>query len=428
LTSNHPKPHPPTQMPIRKVFVDSDNEDDEWKKSTPDVVQPGLQFVNNDSTSYEIVKLRFEADGALSYGSGFYTKIPGATHDVILTAGHNLVVENGNRTTQLAIASEGAEQFQPVEESNIFACAKYLEKREPMYDYGAILVKRASPTSKSRGYGYSMPMAFGTTETFKNNNVSVIGYMVSSDPGHPVTSTGRCRGLYPAINQIEYLAKTQQGLSGSAVTVEYDGKQSIIAIHTQRPGYVGGGSRGTLLTPSVLREIYSWAGVGEVNKTLQVKDSRSAAKQSQSDKKLPDNGLFVFFPPGWEFARLCVGIDNADKFEIIPAKAATGANLEHYAIACGDKWVSFNTVKEGGRLELVTKLNNSCLFEKGGVKEKKKAMRLVATNTAGKNMQLKASIEGFGDVVAAGAVSSGLSMVQYPKDNEELFTEFWFEG
>jgi len=418
-------------MPVRKVFVSQDDEDEEWNTPKPDEIQPGLQFVDNDFTKREIVKLRFEADGKLSYGSGFYMKIPAASCDVILTTGHNLVAENGIRTTQLAIASGEARKFQPVRERDIRVCAKYLEERKSMFDYGAILVRHATLTSKSHGYGYSMTLAFGTSETFENNNVSVIGYQDSSKPGRPRTSTGEGRKLklYATSNQVKYPVATEKGMSGSAVTVEYEGKQTILAIHTRRPGNPGSRSRGILLTPAVLREIYSWVGAGEFNTGLKVKDTRSAAGRSEnrSNGGLPKDGLFVVFPSGWNFARICVGIENASKFDVIPAKAATGSNSEYHAIAYGDKWVSFNTRKAGGTLELVTVLNSSCLFEKGDVKGKEKAVRIVVTNAAGKSMQVMASIEGFTSMVA-GAMSSGLYMVEYPHYDNELFTEFWFES
>lgn len=169
---------------------------------------------------------------------------PGTKDDVILTAGHNLISEAGQRATDLTVLgnspiSIGADKFK---------ISKSYEKepnsKQAVNDYGIILVPRVNNQPRP-GFGYSLKL--GIDEDL-NRTVHVTGYKgkVSkpvSKPGNslgstpsdkdkqdmnkPVDSTGKATSDG---EQLVYGARTEQGMSGSPVWVAYNGYPTAVGI------------------------------------------------------------------------------------------------------------------------------------------------------------------------------------------------------
>ncbi|THH20746.1 hypothetical protein EW146_g693 [Bondarzewia mesenterica] len=377
-----------------------------WTGDAPDVVHPpGLKFANLELVKEWTVKLEFHVEGVLTYGSGFFVNIPDTSYDVILTAAHNLISPTGKFSSNLTVLlADGS--LMPVTDFRVSEA--YKAKQTPMVDYGAILLPRPS-TGARGGYPFNMKLAY--EDSFKGD-IYVSGYRVETPPGHPTTSSGRCVGCYA--EQLEYKAVTEQGISGSPVWIEYQGLQTVIAIHNHRPEKARartGGSRGSRLTPKLLRDVFAWASVGEYGVELRAQDPRSTP---------PLRRLYLNFSDDFAFARVRLG--SGTKFDVLPVYATSEKAL--YAMTVGGKWVTFNVARK--ELVLTEKMRDGSLFKKANVKLKKKAMRIVLENE-GISYQLRMQGTRIRERDGEDAESSEVSMVEYPLANNEMITEFWFE-
>jgi hypothetical protein len=111
-------------------FYLGDLEDDSWSNDPPDAAQSGgLQFAPSENDW--IIKLQFHKDGKQASGTGFYCNIPDASHDVILTAGHNLIDSTGKLTSNLKILPGDI----PVKDDDVRVSAAYKASQEPEVDY-----------------------------------------------------------------------------------------------------------------------------------------------------------------------------------------------------------------------------------------------------------------------------------------------------
>jgi len=387
----------------KKIVIDEELQHPSWSGDFPEVIRPlGLKFVDLDAINGWVRQLSFTRDRGLHYGSGFLFHIPGASHDVILTAAHNLIGPNGDLSTEIRVNSSR----QSVPESDIRVSAAYKIKQTAETDFGAILMPRSSEGS---GFGYSIRLAF--EEHFKGE-LSVSGYRVPLGPqqsARPVTSTGPCVGCYK--QQIEYRAETEQGISGSPVWMEYQGAPVAVAIHNHRPERKRGGSRGSRITPQLLREVFGWVGVGNYGIKLRAQGKKASPG--------PPRGLYLNFSENFPFARVRLGSGTA--FDVLPAHATRDKEL--YALAMGEKWVMFNIARQEAGLK--DEITDKCLFSKSNVK--KKTMRITVEDN-GRTYQLRMQgkrIKETGD--EEDAESSEVSFVSYPDMSLELFTEFSFE-
>ncbi|KAF8517816.1 hypothetical protein JB92DRAFT_3113324 [Gautieria morchelliformis] len=390
-----------------KLNIGEDLQHPAWLGNVRDVpIAPGLKFMDQKSSGDRVVKLRFQRNGEANFGSGFFVNIPDATHDVILTAGHNLIDPNGNMSEHLTLQHPNDI---PIPISDVRVSAAYKANQKPATDYGAILLPKTSP---GKGFGFSLKFAY---ETSRKGDVNVSGYRVPTLPGQPITSSGACVGCYA--DQLEYKAETEQGISGSPVWVGDLGgsEQTVIAIHNHRPARVGGGSRGSRLTPKLLREVFGWVGVGEYGVKLGAKDTTKGSATT-----LPPRGLFLSFSEDFPFARVRLGSGTA--FDVLPAQVTS--EKVQYAMAVGGKWAMFNTAKK--EVVLSDKITTGCLFTKSNVKVKKRVLRVVV-ETVGGNYQLRVQGKRIREFDGEYAESSEVSMVEYGRQNDELFTEFWFE-
>jgi len=189
------------------------------------------------------VKLKFKLkpnEGA-KLGSGFYFNVPGANLDVILTAAHNLVNDNGQLVTDLEIHGqaiyenktgnqlekrEQVRKFPAVQDGNHFLrlCADFdptKQKKSAGADWGAIFLPKTDVT----GFGFDLKFAF---QEHLQGNVYVSGYEASTAEVKLVNSDGPI--IITLNDQLKYRAVTAQGISGSVVWQVLDGQPIALGI------------------------------------------------------------------------------------------------------------------------------------------------------------------------------------------------------
>lgn len=175
------------------------------------------------------MKANVEEIGNQKNGTGFFVNIPDSTFYVILTAGHNLIDGERVQSQNLAVlVSESTEEAHiKVDPRQIRISDTYHQsptKSSAEFDYGAIMIPKVTKTA-ARGFGYSLKLGL---DDLCGADLNVSGYRVTTEPGQPVTSTGRC--LKSRKNQLEYEVVTEPGLSGSPVFTAYKGHEVAVAI------------------------------------------------------------------------------------------------------------------------------------------------------------------------------------------------------
>jgi V8-like Glu-specific endopeptidase len=222
--------------------------------------QDGLQEEDNDDNDEGpsldmdvindwVVKLTFEKiiNNRIECltGSGFFLNLPNINQHVILTAAHNLS-SNGIRTLNLKVIYNNPFQIDPNnpdkvifadekkpaiieisvdntdQSDNIHICRNYY--LGTLWNYAVICIPRTS--EDPRGFGFSLKFA---AKKFLNGNVLVSGFrgttMKTLRPftcsASNMTYQKQCFG---------YQAKTEVGMSGSPVWVEYKGYPTVIAV------------------------------------------------------------------------------------------------------------------------------------------------------------------------------------------------------
>ncbi|ETS03058.1 hypothetical protein M419DRAFT_76559 [Trichoderma reesei RUT C-30] len=290
-------------------------------------VQPEISSVLDRCNSLKntIVRLQFMFGGkAVPHGTGFFVNLPSSTHDVILTAAHNLIDEKKTRATNMMVIY-GDNDREPATEFRICPTyEKYLETdpksdERGIYDYGVILLaKNPLLQSKRQGMGLSLGICYDDTLRV-SKEVRVSGYD-GKDGDSPIQSSGP---LVRAGNQLEYLAPTEPGMSGSAVWIPYGGHPMVVGIHNMAPKQelkLGPkptpkpGSRGARITDEVFRNLCLWTRVGFFNKRLCVMGTKSR----------PHN-TYLCFSRHCEFAKVFLGSSDSAMaqdnvaFDILPA-------------------------------------------------------------------------------------------------------------
>lgn len=216
-----------------------DNDDDE-------II--GLEYEELDAVNDWVVKLTFNRVGeskGLS-GNGFFLNIPGVEdRHIILTAAHNLM-KNGDHSFNLKAIYNNPYEVDPSDPSKViftyptnspfievsventsphtYVCEGYAQgSTNPADDYGIICIPR-TPGVGPKGFGFSLNLAF--RKVFKGT-IHVSGFRAprgdASEPPktiRPVTSSGSNMAYHN--DHIEYWAKTEPGISGSPVWVEYN--------------------------------------------------------------------------------------------------------------------------------------------------------------------------------------------------------------
>jgi len=183
-----------------KIYMPEDMHHPNWNGQFPDTIQAnGLQFADLDVGNWT-VKLEFRVGGKVATGSGFLINVPDCSKAVILTAGHNLLGSDGVRSTDLTVleAQEGinAPSKYVVPEDDIYVSAAFTgEHGKPAVDWGVILYPRQRLRDAKKDVGFGWSLRLGHAEHIKGT-VYVSGYQGTTQPGHPITSSGPLVAAY----------------------------------------------------------------------------------------------------------------------------------------------------------------------------------------------------------------------------------------
>lgn len=165
-----------------------------------------------------------------------------------MTAGHNLVGADGQRSERLKILTLDGKSV-PIDNDSFKICDDYKEQNpsRKAYDWGAIMLKDSKDIdAEGSGFGFSLSLAVDCegyedmveqVEREKNNpldkllksgNINVSGYRAQDPAATPALSSGH--GFVRNTNQLEYAVRTQPGVSGSPVWAAYNRVETVIAI------------------------------------------------------------------------------------------------------------------------------------------------------------------------------------------------------
>lgn len=380
----------------------------DWRADVPDeIISTGLEPTK--SLTNWAVQLEFNRGGLHSYGSGFFINIPDINVDVILTAAHNLINEKGSHSTDMEITTSDSTVPIIPKDSDIHISRAYLVDQTPPADWGAILVQPNSNSLRSK-----LDLCIKLSYESLKGEVRVTGYRArtGNQVEAPVTSSGRCIGC--SDKQLKYLARTERGISGSAVYMEYEGRYTAVAIHNNGPQDLDGHERrGSRITLDLLREVFDWVSAG-------YRDVRVRAQGKDIATTFP-RGLFLNFQEDFPFARVMLG--DGTKLDVLPAHVTEKQKM--YAIRVGKKWAVFNA---DGEVVLTEHLKDACLFEMMPANKKRKSARIVAVlDYDSIKYQLRMEGTMFSKSAGVGAQSSEVSMVRYPNDPKIQYTEFSLE-
>jgi hypothetical protein len=207
-------------------YDDEDWVDPSWLGDVKSEIIPGMVLDPDVAKSWGVI-LNFKKDGAPGVGNGFFLSIPDIpSYHVIFTAAHNLVNKAGVRTTDLSASYDPSPSVTPritkvVADGDVYVCEGYAKTGAPADDYGFIRIKREGESR--RGFGYSIKLAY---EVYFKDKIYVTGFEPSNLAFN--LTAGPCMECYKKM--VVYDAKTQQGISGSAVWIDYMNSQVAIAI------------------------------------------------------------------------------------------------------------------------------------------------------------------------------------------------------
>ncbi|RPB27338.1 hypothetical protein L211DRAFT_846162 [Terfezia boudieri ATCC MYA-4762] len=230
-----------------------------WKKSA-DAAKPlhgvSSQPPDRDNWSEVIVRLDLNiiTNGQLQigYGTGFFLNVPGAAHDVIVTAGHHLIRPAKDAQSQPELTSkidvqitneEGNIMTETVTPDRYHICTKY--KKQPSQttdsadDYGVILLDRpivgGVPTPR-KAFSYNIILAAMNLSTSEPG--TMLAGHVGGYPGnkqdiptdHLKSSSVTASFGKHGERQLYYHADTGQGMSGGPVWVKFQGDDIAVGI------------------------------------------------------------------------------------------------------------------------------------------------------------------------------------------------------
>ena len=183
------------------------------------------------------------------------------------------------------------------------------------------------------------------------------------------------------------------------------GVRRLTAIHSnRRPASKRGGSRGSRLTPKVLREVFQWFGVGKYGVKL-----RAQPHPGKQTSKPPDDGLYLYFSDDDPFALVKRG--NGSEFDVLPAQVAQKTSKMHYVLCHQGKWVLYDAIQQNVLLH--DRINDRCLFYEER-KKKGPAAIVMTFKPRGKDFQLRVQGEMIYGTDDDDSESSEVSMVEYP--------------
>ena len=169
-----------------------------------------------------ICRLLMESASGKKYvGSGFKIHLPDVDRTAIVTSGHRTYVD-GAYATRITVTFPG-QQAIVVGSEDIYASPEYIDKGNPDYDYGLILL----PGRSDDGFGWS---AIVDDEELNNLVLTNCGYPADKPPGTMWITGGNITSY--ATNRIYYMKDTMSGQSGSPVYTWYGGYWTVLGVHS----------------------------------------------------------------------------------------------------------------------------------------------------------------------------------------------------
>lgn len=190
-------------------------------------------------------------------------------------------------------------------------------------------------------------------------------------------------------------------------------------------------NQGSRITLPLLLEVFGWIGLlGRLNHQLRASEAKSPSA------KLPPQGVFIYFPEGWNFAR--VKLSSGSRFDVFPGQTNSCVDKKDERVwyvmllkdqwvdqVKGEKWVYFDDA--GGMLSLTKSLKNNCFFEeklpaKKPTNPPRKHFVIAMPNEAQPDTpltrQLRAQIDSL-DLTDPESESSGAEVIVYPAKPSE---------
>jgi hypothetical protein len=209
---------------------------------------PSLNYLDMDIINDWVVKLTFEKviNNRTEYltGSGFFLNLPNINRNVILTAAHNLI-SNGIRTLNLKLIYNNPFKMDPNNSDKVI----FADDKKPAiieipvdntdqsddvhicrvlgtrWHYAVICIPRTS--EGPRGFGFSLKLAH--KKSF-NENFHVSGFKGTMMKTLRPFTCSASNMTYQEQYSIIYQSKTEAGMSGSPVWVEYKGYPTVVAV------------------------------------------------------------------------------------------------------------------------------------------------------------------------------------------------------
>ncbi|KAF3085185.1 hypothetical protein TWF102_011661 [Orbilia oligospora] len=270
------------------------------------------------------VKLEFTQQGSRRTGTAFYINLAQKSGRILLTAGHNLISEDGEIVQDMKI-SETGEVITP---ANIFISKIYRNKPcsdSKVDDYGMILL----PGRPQGGFGFSLKVAEASSSDMRQIGVNIIGYhQIINEPDF---YSGRIDQVAP--KYLKYNIQSVPGNSGGPVWIGSEGREIAIGIHNY-----GGDKKkkkspaqGTRIHLGVLEDICRWTAgtgcnVGYLSKRLAV----CGLKPPHDKYPDPELTFYMKFTRGVRTAKARLGAEELETtFDVLPGltpSCAVGPN------------------------------------------------------------------------------------------------------
>ncbi|KAI1458922.1 hypothetical protein F4805DRAFT_106784 [Annulohypoxylon moriforme] len=327
------------------------------KEQKKDVIRFGVDHLDDSTIAKAIVMLRFKKSGSEKGGNGFFINIPGQDKSIILTAGHNLIDEKGDRTTNLKAWWQGVTKWTEISERDTRISKVYSNNPtgdSAIDDFGIIILnKNNDPPLPNTAFGFSLRL---DEEGRLDSQCNISSYLTEATMGDtPIRSTGSFVNPIMNENQLEYLVPTEAGVSGSAIWVGYNGSPIAVAVHNygpkrRSPKY---GSLGSRINLKMMQEVLEWTGA--------YKRAVNILAQPVKKQKRPEFPLCLAWSEQDEIIRVRVQgesdlITDESIFEVLPVFSSATlegkTKSEEYGFARPDNspgakkgarcWVSWN--------------------------------------------------------------------------------------
>lgn len=280
--------------------------------------------------------------GNYARGSGFLVSLtPASTKDLIMTAGHNLVDNEGNYAKSIEVwfaggkytGSIGSETVTVTKDKNEYFASRSYENNptesNAINDYGYILLKKLPDGQSRGGFSYSAIME---EKLILEKEATVFGYPAQLHDGSIITSDwalnamGKITRIELDGRQLQYAISTEKGHSGGPVCVKNGDHYTAIGIHNYAGETEKIGNCGSILTCRNLFEM------------LERCYERASIELCLPKSKAGSSEILLKIPPGRRSRVIAQhGMDKYTEFNLIP--------VETYPVPTADSQKTAQTPK-----------------------------------------------------------------------------------